>query len=274
MSSNNSTTRGRPPKAPQDKRIQVNIRLLVKDRDRLQDLANQSGKPLASEGETILANYLSRRDQTNLLLDRIGLEIERLESLAHGKWHKNLMAWAAVSEMLARVLDEYRPERIADDEVVQEIRGRLEVAEKTRFAAVELLAQRGISVKLDPRPEPVLGTRRRGIFGAFLPKPQSPRQWERAAIDAMPDGIQKQECDFLFSEVLKQDALIEQIEREEDAAILPYIQAEQAGRRLVTPPNALLKYLPGLHVEDPKNREMTLAERLAKAAQSGDGEGD
>lgn len=82
MSSNKSTTRGRPPKAPQDKRIQVNIRLLVKDRDRLQDLANQSGKPLASEGETILANYLSRRDQTNLLLDRIGLEIQLADTIA------------------------------------------------------------------------------------------------------------------------------------------------------------------------------------------------
>lgn len=237
---------GRPPKKPEDKRVQVNIRLLAKDRDRLQEIANESAKPLATEAENILAAYLNRSDETNALLDKIASEIERLEALAKGRWHKNLMAWAAVSEMLSKIVEDDRPERIADDEVIEEIRARLRDEEEVRYRVVALLAQRGVSVKVDPRPEPYLGDRRRGLFGQRGPQKASPRTWERAAIEAMPEDEVKRECLHLFNVLEQKDQLIAGIEAEESIAMQPYIEAEQAGRRLVTPPNALLVYAPGI----------------------------
>ncbi|MFD1767973.1 hypothetical protein ACFSAG_14090 [Sphingorhabdus buctiana] len=207
-------------------------------------MATDSGRPLASEAESILAKHLSRRKETNALLDRIADRIAELEEQAHGKWHKNLKAWAAVSEMLARVIEDDKPEKVKDDEVVQEVRDRLNEHERLRLTAVALLANLGVSIRVDPKPAPLLGYKhRRGIFGRSQPEPQSSRLWEQAAINAMPDGKAKEECQDLFSSVLKLDAAINQLEAEEAEAMRPLIEAEQEGRRLVTPPNALLGLL-------------------------------
>lgn len=241
---------GRPPKSAEDKRVQVNIRLLATDKEKLQALSTESGKPLASEAENILAKHLSRRKETNALLDRIAIAIADLEEKAHGKWHKNLMAWAAVAEMLTRILNDDRPERIADDEAVVEVRKKLEPAERHRYVLIQLLSERGISVKRDPRPEPLLGMRpRRGLFGnANVDKPPpSPRTWEKAAIDALPfetdaEVKTKAEAQWLFAELLKADSAVAALETEEADAMRPYIEAEQAGRLLAQPQNALLKY--------------------------------
>ena len=250
MSSDNLPQRGRPPKRADEKRIQVNVRLLIADRDKLQALADESEKPVATEAENILAKHLARRKETNELLDRIATRIEELETKAKGQWHKNLMAWAAVAEMLTRVLNDDRPERIADDEAVIEVRKKLEPAERTRDVLISMLSDRGISVKRDPRPEPLLGMRaRRGLFGNALAgkPPPSPRTWERAAIDALPaeteaDQKTKFEAQWLFAELLKADDAVAELETEEADAMRPYIEAEQAGRLLARPQNALAQY--------------------------------
>jgi len=241
---------GRPPKSAEEKRVQVNIRLLATDKEKLQALADESERPLATAAENILAKHLARRKETNELLDHIATQIDELEAKAHGKWHKNLMAWAAVAEMLTRVLNDERPERIADDEAVIEIRKKLEDAEIHRDVLVSMLSDRGISVKRDPRPEPLLGMRaRRGIFGNALAgkPPPSPRTWEKAAIDAMPAEVEaeqatKIEAQWLFNELLGVDNTIATLEVDEAEAMKPYIEAEQAGRQLAQPQSALSKY--------------------------------
>ena len=244
---------GRPPKSPDEKRVQVNIRLLAADRAKLQTLADESERPLASEAENILAKHLSRRPETNELLDRIANEVSRLEAAmgpkwdkekkadAQANWTKNLTAWAAVSEMLAHVADDDRPQRISDDEDVIEIRKRLDEHQRIRNVTIHLLAERGISVKVDPRPTPLLGqSMRRGLFGSKKTNPPSPREWERAAIAAMPEGGEKEAATILFEYLLKQDDAVAGIELEEAEAMRPYFEAEQTGRQMVRPPNALL----------------------------------
>jgi hypothetical protein len=269
MSSNNTPQRGRPPKKADEKRIQVNVRLLTADRESLQILADESGKPVATEAENILAKHLTRRKETNELLDRIAVRIEELEVKAQGKWHKNLMAWAAVAEMLTRVLNEDRPERIADDEAVAEVRERLWKAERRRDAIIQLLSDRGISVKRDPRPEPLLGMRaRRGILSnAFTGKPPpSPRTWEKAAIDALPteteaDENTKADAQWLFDQLAMADAAVAAEEAEEAEALRPYVNAEQAGRLLAQQPqNALFRQ----YAESIYNLSPPIDERLAK----------
>lgn len=272
---------GRPPKSPDEKRVQVNIRLLTADRARLQSLADESEKPLASEAEIILAKHLSRRPETNELLDRIANEISRLEAALGPKWDKekkadvqvnwtkNLTAWAAVSEMLAHVADDVRPQRIYEDEGVIEIRKRLEMHQRIRYVVIQFLAEQGVSVKDDPRPAPLLGgSSRRGLFGSNQPKRPSPREWEKAAIAAMPEGGDKELSSGLFDELLKSDDVIAAIESEETDAIRPYIEAEQAGRRMVRPLNAFAAYAmrPGLRVSSKTIQTGTLGALLQNYA--------
>ena len=244
MSSDKYNQRGRPPKGADERRIQVNVRLLVADRDRLQSLAAESARPLASEAESILAKHLARSDETNALLDRIALNIRDLELRAQGKWHKNLKAWAAVSEMLGQVADIDRPESLLDDEIIAAVKQQLRSAEEFRLMIISKLSDHGISVKLDPRPEPLLGRHRlRGIFGNSE-NARSPRLWERAAIEAMPEDSIKSEAVELFEMLCDCDERIAKFERDLDDAIRPYIEAEQAGRRLAKPCDDLLVPLP------------------------------
>ena len=272
---------GRPPKSLVAKRVQVNIRLLTADRARLQSLAEESEKPLASQAEIILAKHLSRRPETNELLDRIANEISRLEAALGLKWDKekkeddqvnwtkNLTAWAAVSEMLAHVADDVRPQRINEDEGVIEIRKRLEMQQRIRYVVIQFLAEQGVSVKDDPRPAPLLGgSSRRGLFGSNHPKRPSPREWEKAAIAAMPEGGEKNKSFLLFDELLKSDDIIAAIELEEAEAMRPYIEAEQAGRRMVRPLNALLAYAmrPGASIFTEKIQKSTIGALLQKYA--------
>lgn len=267
---------GRPPKSADEKRVQVNIRLLVADRERLQSLADESGKPVATEAENILAKHLARRKETNELLDRVAAQIDELEAKAKGQWQKNLMAWAAVAEMLTRVLNDNRPERIADDEAVIEVRKKLEPAERQRYVLIKLLSDRGISVKRDPRPEPLLGMRaRRGLFGNALAgkPPPSPRTWEKAAIDALPadteaDEKTKAEAQWLFDELLKADDSVAALEAEEAEAMRPYIEAEQAGRLLARPQNALLDYMSFNALSPSTNK--SLAEMIDQYSKTGE----
>lgn len=233
----------RPKKPNEEKRVQVNVRLLPSDKDRLEVMAGESGKPLAAEAEAIIAQHLRRSAETNALLLHIGEQIVELEKRTLGKWHKNLTAWAAVSEMLAHIIDDNRPERISDDDVVMEVRERLQTSEARRLLSIQKLSDLGISVKVDPRPLPLLGASqgRRGLFGKIrATPPPSSRNWEKAAINAMPEGDDKNEAQKLFSEILKLDQVIADIEDEEDEAMRPYIEAEQAGRRIVRPFNSLL----------------------------------
>ena len=276
MSSDNLSQRGRPPKRADEKRIQVNVRLLTADRERLQLLADESGRPVATEAENILAKHLARRNETNELLDRIAAQIVELEAQAKGQWQKNLMAWAAVAEMLTRILNDDRPERIADDEAVIEIRKKLEPAERRRYALIQLLSERGISVKRDPRPEPLLGMRaRRGLFGNALAgkPPPSPRTWEKAAIDALPaetedDQNTRADAQWLFGELLKADEAVAVLETEEADAMRPYIEAEQAGRLLARPQNALFNYL-SFNALSPLTNE-PLAKQVDRYTQTGE----
>lgn len=278
MSSNNVPPRGRPPKGADEKRIQVNVRLLTADRDRLQILADESGKPVATEAENILAKHLARRKETNELLDHIAATIEELEIKAHGKWHKNLMAWAAVAEMLTRVLNDYRPERMGDDEAVAEVRKNLWAAEQRRDALIQLLSDKGISVKRDPRPEPLLGMRaRRGLFGNALARkpPLSPRTWEKAAIDALPaeieaDEITKAEAQWLFDELLIADAAVAALEAEEAEAMRPFIEAEQAGRLLAQPQNIFLHYAASQYNRAAAPIDERLANMIAQYTKTGE----
>lgn len=232
---------GRPPKAADEKRVQVNVRVLPAHKSLLEQMASEAGKPIAAVTENIIASYLERTPQTNALLDRITDQIADLQAKAQGKWHKNLRAWAAVSEMLSFITEDMRPERLQDDEIAQPIMQDIIEKRKMRGVAIRLLAQRGITVSENPTPNALLGTYGRGgIFGRPKRDRLPSRTWERAAIDAMPESQEKQDCVYLFDSIVELDAAIASRESDYGEAIQPYIVAEQEGRQLARPLNALL----------------------------------
>lgn len=256
---------GRPPKSASEKRQQVNIRLLPADKDMLQQIATDTSRPLSSVAEGIIADHLARlritspetRELTALVEQKIG----ELEVSAKGKWWKNLTPWAAVSEMLAHVVDGRRPEHYTDDEAVTEARSDKLDAERTRGQIVRKLADLGVAVNRDPRPIGLLGALRFGMFGTKSNRSSS-REWELASIKAIPDQLLAHRALDTFEKLMEADSAVEAANAKLQSAIEPFLEAEQDGRRLgrrsVVQSSAVAQFL-GI---DPENPSWPYASRV------------
>lgn len=226
---------GRPRKSDEEKRVQMNIRLLPADRDKLAQLAEAAKRPLAAYAEAVLVGHLRRMESTSLetrrLTDLIETKIAELEKQAKGRWHVTLKAWAAVSQMLTHVLEADRPERVSDDEFVTEAFNLQRDAEQARRAIVEKLADLGVAVNEDPKPRKLLGTENyRGLFGRV--RQGSSREWEVASIRAIPDEEVRGIASSLFEDLLAADEAVNDADDRFTEALKPYIEAEQEGRLL------------------------------------------
>jgi hypothetical protein len=179
-----------------------------------------------------LERQRSLHPQTDALLKLIVEEIEQLEVAAKGKWHNNLTAWAAVSEMLAHVLDLRRPpkDNPFSDEVVIAAEDKSIAAREARRAIVDELDSTGLSVKEDPRPKISLGQRRSGTLGSGGPELLS-REWEKAALHALPEP-ERAKATPLFEALRSADAEVDHAFAEWVQAMRPYWEAEEQGRRI------------------------------------------
>lgn len=227
---------GRPPKPINEKRVQLNIRLNPADRDRLSQLAASAGKPVATYAESVLVAHLDRIEsttpETRSLIALAEQKIGEMETQTKGRWHKNLKAWAAVAQMLSHILENDRPERPNDDEVVNEAFSQQVDAVRQRQAIVEKLADLGFAVNADPNPKKMLGVESYGgLFGAS-PRRGSSRTWERASIDAIEDNELRAKAKVLFAELEEADGLVAQAEERFRVSLQPYIEAEQEGRQI------------------------------------------
>jgi len=227
---------GRPRKNPEEKRVQLNIRLFPADRDKLAALAEAADKPLATYAERLIVGHLERWERTSKETRKLTSVIEEaipaLESKAKGKWPKNLRAWAAVAQMLAHIIDSDRPERGLDDEVVTEAFNVQMEANRSRKAIVAELANLGVAVNEDPKPRGLLGVEKfGGLFGQATRRGNS-REWERASIDAIPDEQLKAQAGDAFAKLLVADQAVTLADDKFREALQPYIEAEQEGRQI------------------------------------------
>lgn len=219
----------------EQKRKQIAVRLSPQDRQRVMALAELNGSSVGAEIEQMALDqlaYIEGTDpETRELLARIGDKITEMHRLAKGKWHKNLTAWAAVTEALAHIMDNDRPESTSDDERVSEVTAMQSGAFDERYRLVGELSELGLAVKFDPGPSPLLGQVRHSPLSLTAPDTSS-RSWEQAAINAMPDNEVRLKVQAVFDQLLAADARIEQLATDWTDAMLPYWQAEQEGRKI------------------------------------------
>lgn len=246
----------RPRMDDVEKRQQVNVRLLPAHREKLSRMAEAAGRPLATEAEAIIATHLARIEattpQTRKLTSFIETKIAELQDRMKGRWHKSVPAWASVSEMLAHVLDNERPDRADEDEAVQQARKQIREVEKIRIVFVEALAGLGVAVNQDPRLGNPLGARR--FTPNPIPRQGSSREWEKASVEAMPDRSTRVRAAAIFDDLIRADAEVDAARDTYAEAMGPYWEAEDSGRRagraaLGLPASGLAVFLP-----DPKPR--------------------
>lgn len=242
----------RPAIPDEAKRKQVGVRLSPRDRERIAKLADEHGNSLGAEVEQLALDQLAYLEgvpkETRELLERIAAKIAEMEDAAKGRWFKNLKAWAAVSQALQTIIDQDRPERAFDDEFFRSAMDTTHRLEGERREAVASLARIGVAVNEEPNLPRLLGEmRHRGIFGNALARPtRSSRDWERAAVEAMPDGDDKQAARMLFGHLCELDVQIAAAHEDEMEKFRPYFEAEEEGRRIggrKPVPNALAGYM-------------------------------
>lgn len=206
------------------KRKQVAVRLGPRDRERISALAEANGNSLGSEVEQLALDqleYLEGVDApTRELLTAILNEVSAIQKVTGKRWHKDRATWSAVKEMLrlGPVVD-LDPDNPRDDEAATQAWSELWEIEQKKKALAARLRELGVSVSWDnPKKAPA---RRMGLFGsaryvnalaAF-----SIRSTERAGIDALPDGLVKEEAIQLFEQLKALDS-------EEDAADAAWIE--------------------------------------------------
>lgn len=227
----------RQPLEKEQKRQQVAVRLSPDDREEIGKIAEARGTSVGAEVERLALErlrYLSRADaETQDLFDKALDRIEHLQRQAKGRWHKTLTAWSAVSEMLAHVLDDARPEDPNEDEVVAAAAAQQMAARAKRQEIVRKLGEIGFAVQEDPNQATLYGALRQGgLLGSALRERVQSRSWERAAMDALPDHSMKSRVEPLFEELLQSDREVDEAAQNWSAAMTIYWQAEQEGRRL------------------------------------------
>jgi len=243
----------RQPLEKEQKRQQVAVRLSPDAREEIGKIAEARGTSVGAEVERLALErlkYLSRADaETQDLFDKALDRIEHLQRQAKGRWYKNLTAWSAVSEMLAHILDDARPEDPNEDEAVADAAAQQMAARSERQEIVRALGELGFAVREDPKQATLYGALRQGgLLGSSLRERVQSRSWESAAIDALTDEGMKAQVEPLFEALLLADRKVDEAAEKWSAAMTAYWQAEQDGRRLAVEiyPFGLAKQLGGL----------------------------
>lgn len=224
----------RPQLSDEQKRKQIAVRLSPRDRERITKQAEANGNSLGAEVEQLALDQLAYveavPEETRELLGRIASKLDFIERETKGRWFKNLAAWAAASEMLSNILDDERPERPINDDVVREALDAIREADLQRITLVAELSTMGFAVKSDPNPQGLLGARRHGLFGSM--GSGSSRRWERAALDAMPPGNLRDRVAVKFDQLCKTDQEFDDARARWAEAMQPYWEAEELGRQI------------------------------------------
>lgn len=225
---------GRKQLTDDQKRKQIAVRLSPRDRGRIATLAETKGNSLGSEVEQLALDQLAYLEgvpqETRDLLDRIASQLADIERETKGRWFKNLSAWSAASEALSHILDDERPEKPVDDDLVVEALDALKSVERERNELVAELSSMGFAVRADPRPQGLLGAQRHGLFGGT--SLLSSRNWERAALEAMPEGSLRERVAAKFEKLCTVDDEMEQARTRWAEAMQPYWEAEELGRQV------------------------------------------
>jgi hypothetical protein len=230
---------GRPPKADSDKRKLIGARFDPVDKSQIEAFAEASGRSAGSEVERRVMATIDLDEAGLELIEEIGREIAAIQRGMNGKrWHKDLVVWSAVTHMLRTgPIMGRRPDSPNDDEAVQEAYQKLSALKYQRKELVAGVSRLGIAWVEEPptqqnalaRYSPVTS----GLFGnafANIP-PVNPRERERRAIEAAPEGDKvREELLSLHKMLCDLDQQIGEANTAWSNLLADYWMAEREGR--------------------------------------------
>lgn len=222
----------RPAKIESEKRQLIGARFDPAPRKQLVDYAESAGISPGAEVEKRVLATLAFDEQGLQLIAEIGAEIQAIQAGTGKRWHKDLMTWAAVMDMLRTgPMMQRSPDNPQDDEVVMDAYGRFRELSDERKKLVEAATSAGWTWTLDPKPRNAL-TPSGGLFGnALAAFAANPREAERNFIMSLPDNEGRAKVVEAHEHLCSLDEEIADAEREWLAALAPYWDKEDEGRK-------------------------------------------
>lgn len=169
----NEGKRGRPALPEEQKRQQIGVRTSSALKLALEQAAGANGRSVAQEAEWRLERSIEDEQRAGgehnaSLLRIVAAEIEKIEQMTKKRWTKDLATWAAVARMFQTgPIQQLRPDRTSDDEVVMEAWKRITEAREQKRQISDVLINLGVlaSPELPEERKP----RRGGLFGSSPP---------------------------------------------------------------------------------------------------------
>lgn len=254
------TKRGRPALPEDQKRQQIGVRTSLDMKRALEIAADRNGRSVAQEAEWRLQQSIDDEkraggEHTASLLRIVAAEIEKIEAMTRKKWNQNLATWAAVARMFQTgPIQQLRPDRTSDDEIVMEAWRRLTEAREQKRQVCDILV--GLGVLASPELPEARKVRKVGLFGAagatggavtahpglsdLLARYAGPqhvdttsREAERVRVRALDaDEQTTKDLMAMVDELERLDELHRAAETDWTEATEPYRQEEERGRQL------------------------------------------
>lgn len=222
----------RPAKSDNEKRQLIGARFDPEAREALVHFATKAGISPGAEVERRVLTTLAFDEQGLQLIAEIGAEIQAIQAGTGKRWHKDLMTWAAVMDMFRTgPMMQRSPDNPQDDEVVTEAYAHFRDLSDKRQTLVEAATASGWTWALDPKPRNALSPKG-GIFGNALAMfAANPREAERSYILSLPEGEGRDKVIEAHEHLCALDAEIADAERAWLAALAPYWDKEDEGRK-------------------------------------------
>jgi hypothetical protein len=222
----------RPPKNESEKRQLIGARFDPADREKIVDYAASAGISPGAEVEKRVIATLAFDEEGLRLIAEIGAEIQAIQAGLGKRWHKDLKTWAAVMDMFRTgPMMQRNPDQPLDDDVVTAAYEAFKVLCDQRQKLIEAANEAGWQWTAEPKPktkQPQSG----GLFAnALAVFALNPRKTERDYILTFPDSEGRDKVLEAHDSLLALDQQIDDAERAWIAALAPYWEKEEEGRK-------------------------------------------
>lgn len=223
----------RPTKSDSEKRQLIGARFDPEHRKQLVDYANSAGISPGAEVEKRILATLAFDEQGLHLISEIGAEVQAIQAGTGKRWHKDLMTWAAVMDMLRTgPMMQRNPDDPNEDDVVIDAHRQFRQLSDKRQKLVDAAVEAGWNWSPDPKPRKQTGGLSGALFGmAQAPFARGTREAERNYIESLPDGEGKTMVLKLHDQLCDLDEKVAEAEQAWVAALVPYWDKEDEGRK-------------------------------------------
>ena len=222
---------GRPKKDEAEKKQQLNIRVLPTTKGEIEDHAKRDGCTVSAKAEQLIEAMLDLSDgadsETIELLSDIVTEIQTVQTITGGTWHKDLKTWAAVTEIfMSSPIRKRKPDEQDKDPAVKKAWSEYLDIARERQSLITMMKKFGI--KVSEKPSRPLNPMVRGLFAKY----HNYREAEKQNIAQIEDGAERNKAEAIFSMIEDADQRAQIAYDAWSAVISPYIKEEIEGTQL------------------------------------------